>query len=301
MNFSELLPSNEWTALEHQGDVIAEVWFKPEREPFTLLFRILREQFEVDDLSQQLTIEDLLKAANIRNEEVEFWQHGDEFHSGMDGTNPELTRLLPPPPPDATHLTVRVRLKPPGRPAARDEGGEQEVPPEMWQALEARWKTILGLEASIESLRLSMDGVRSEMEAAFKKSLNVEEKVHALQADVAQWNKSKSRVHYALPKVREFIHRATWALGVPERKRMEELVRNHIEPQIPYPRMEEIREQLEHLLKDRQVLFGQGNTVSQECRGIIAEIQRALGTLQRNAADRARKERSAKREKGKYF
>jgi len=185
--------------------------------------------------------------------------------------------------------------------AARGESGQPGVPPEKWQALEALWKAILGLEASIESLRLSMDGLRAELEAAFKKSLTVEDKVHALQADVAQWTKAKSRVHYALPKVREFIHRATWAAGVPERKRLEEVVRTHIEPRVPFPEVDQVREQLEHLQKDRQVLFGQGNTVSQECRAISAEIQRALSTLQRNAADRARKERSARREKGKYF
>jgi uncharacterized protein YoxC len=185
--------------------------------------------------------------------------------------------------------------------AVHDESGQPDVPPDKWQALEALWKAILGLEASIESLRLSMDGLRAELEAAFKKSLTVEDKVHALQADVAQWTKAKSRVHYALPKVREFIHRATWAAGVPERKRLEEVVRTHIEPRVPFPEVDQVREQLEHLQKDRQVLFGQGNTVSQECRAISAEIQRALSTLQRNAADRARKERSARREKGKYF
>src|SRR5687767_12402757 len=93
---------------------------------------------------------------------------------------------------------------------------EPEVPLEKWQALEAVWTTILGLETSIDTLRMSLDSVRSEMEAAFRKSLNVEEKVHALQADVAQWTKAKNRVHYALPKVREFIHRATWAQATPE-------------------------------------------------------------------------------------
>ena len=178
---------------------------------------------------------------------------------------------------------------------------EQDVPPEQWQALEALWKTILGLEAGIETLRQNTEGLRAEMEAAFKKSLTVEEKVHALQADVAQWNRAKSRIHYALPKAREFIHRATWALGVPERKRLEELVRSHIEPRVPLPQMDEIREQLEHLQKDRQVLFAQGNAVGQECRGIVAEIQRALSALQRNAADNARRKRDAKRQKGKNF
>jgi hypothetical protein len=178
---------------------------------------------------------------------------------------------------------------------------EQEVPPEKWQALEALWKTILGLEAGIESLRLSVDGLRAEMEAAFKKSLVVEEKVHALQSDVAQWTKAKGRIHYAVPKAKEFIHRATWASGLPERKRLEEIFRIHIEPRVPLPQMDEVREQMEHLQKDRQVLFAQGNSVSQECRSILAEIQRALGTLQRNAAENARKKRSAGREKRKPF
>jgi uncharacterized protein YoxC len=301
VNFSEQVPSNEWAALEHMGEEIAEAWFKPENEGSTLVFRVSQNRFQVADISQQLTVEDLLKAAAIANEEVESWQLGDESHSGMGGTNPELRRLLPPPPAGATHLIVYVRLKPSAQAAAGNESGEPEVPPEKWQALDACWRTILGLEASIDSLRQSMEGLRAEMEAAFKKSLTVEEKIHALQADVAQWNKAKNRVHYALPKVREFIHRATWATAVPERKRLEELVRKHIEPRVWLPEMDRVRERLEHLQKDRQVLFAQGNAVCQECRGLTAEIQRALSTLQRNAADRARQKRSAGREKGKHL
>lgn len=177
----------------------------------------------------------------------------------------------------------------------------EQLPPEQWQALEALWKTILGLEASIDSSRLGMEGVRGEMETAFRRSMTVEEKVHGLQSDVAQWNKAKNRVHYALPKAREFVHRATWAVATPERKRLEEIVKNHIEPRVPLPDVDQVREQLEHLQKDRQVLFAQGNAVLQECRGIIAEIQRAAGTLQRNAADNARRKREASRQKGKFF
>jgi len=301
VNFTEQVPSNEWTPLKHMGGGIAEAWFKPDGEPLTLMFRVPQDRFEIADITQLLTIEDLLQAVAIPNEEVDSWQFGDESHLGMNGTNPELRRLLPPPPPDATHLTVHVRLKPPEPAAAGQIRCEQDVPPETWQALEACWRGILGLETSIDTLRLSMDSVRLEMEAAFKKTLTVEEKVHALQADVAQWNKAKNRVHYALPKAREFIHRATWALGVPERKRLEEVHKNHIEPRIPFPQMDQVREQLGHLQKDRQVLFAQGSSVFQECRGLLAEIQRAASTLQRNAADRAREKRSAGREKGKHL
>lgn len=193
-----------------------------------------------------------------------------------------------------------------GQPLAEPESDSQrenEAHDELTkklQMLEARWKTILGLEAGIESMRLSMEGLRIEMENAYKKSLNVEDKVHALQSDVAQWTKAKNRVHYALPKVREFVHKATWALGIPERKELEAIFKNYIEPQIPFPELDKVPEQLDFLQKDRQILAAQGNAVCQECRGICAEIQRAVSTLQKNAAAKAREKRDAKREKGKY-
>jgi hypothetical protein len=288
-------------SLTHLGEEIAEAWFMPEGEGFTVVFLVPHDRLETADASRRVTVETLLKAAAISNDEVESWRLGHVPHSGADGADPELSHPLPPPPPDEALLTVYVRLKPPARAAAGDDSREQEIPLEKWQALEALWRAILGLEASIDASRLSMDGLRAEMEAAFKKTLTVDEKLHALQADVAQWNKAKGRIHYALPKVREFIHRATWALALPERKRLEDIFRNHIEPRNPLPEVDRVREQLEHLQKDRQVLFAQGNAVYQECRGTLAEIQRALSSLQRNAADRARQKRSAGREKGKYF
>ena len=235
MNSTEQVASNEWLAVEHVWEEIAEAWFKPTGEGATFMFRVPLNRLQDSDLSRRLTIEDLLTAAVISNDEVKSWRVGDFSHDGMDGTNPELKLPLPPPPLDATHLTVHVLLKPPAQAVVSDESTEHEVPPEKWQALEALWRSILGLEVSIDTLRLSMDGLRGEMESAFKKSLGVEEKVHALQADVVQWNKAKSRIHYALPKLREFIHRATWASAVPERKRLEELVTNYIEPRIALP------------------------------------------------------------------
>ena len=301
VNVSEPVSSTEWTALALQGEGVVEVRFEPEGGRSTLVFRIPRSRFQVSDLSQQLTVEDLLRAADVANGDVESWQFRDETHFGMDGTNLELKRVLPPPPPDETHLTVSARLKPPAPAAGRSEGLDQEVSPETWQALDALWRSVLGLEASIDTLRLGLEGLRIELEAAFRKTLTVEEKVHALQADVAQWTKAKNRIHFALPKVREFIHRATWASAAAERKRLEELVRTHIEPRVPLPELDEVRAQLGHLQKDRQVLFAQGNSVYQEGRGILAEIQRVVSTLQRNAADRARQKRSAGREKGKHL
>jgi hypothetical protein len=301
VNFSDQPPSKQWAALKYRGEKIAEVWFKPEGEPFALTFRIPQKSFQIPGMGQQLTAENLLKAVAIATEEVESWRHGDVSHSGMNGSNPELGNPVPPPPQDVTHLDIYVRLKPPPQAVARDESGELEIPSAKWQDLEARWNAILGLEATMDTLRISMEGLRAEMEASWKKTLTTEEKLHALRADVGQWNKAKNRVHHALPKVREFIHRSIWATGSPERKKLEELYKNHIRPHIPVPQMDKVLEQLENLQKDRQILSAHGVTVYHECKCISAEVQGALRTLQSNAAANAYKKKGATGAKGKFF
>jgi uncharacterized protein YoxC len=288
VNFSEQPPSKQWAVLKYRGEQFAEVWFKPEGEPFALTFRIPQESFHVPGLAQLLTIANLLNAVGIATEEVESWRH--------DGASPsELSHPLPPPPQDGTHLNLFVSVKRPPQAAAPQESREPEVPEAKWQDLEARWNAILGLEATIDTLRISMEALRSEMEASTRKTLTTEEKVHALNADVAQWNKAKSRINYSLPKVREFIHRATWAKGTPERKQLEDLFENHIQPRIPFSHMDKVGEQLDSLLKDRQVLSAHGVSVHQECKSISADVQGALRTLQSNAAANATKKRGADR------
>jgi hypothetical protein len=64
--------------------------------------------------------------------------------------------------------------------------------------------------------------------------------------------------------------------------------------------MDKVPEQLEYLLKDRQVLSAHGVTVYQECTSIAADIQGALRTLQSNAVANARKKMAAARAKGKF-
>jgi hypothetical protein len=298
---SEPVPSDDWAAVEHLWDDVAEAWFRLEGGRPMFRFRVPRDRFRPADAGPGPTLGTLLGAACIPAEEVESWHLGDAPHPGGDETAPEPGDPLPPPPSGVTHLTVYVRLRSPARPDAQDAGGVPDVSAEHWQAFDALWKAILGLEAGIDAARLGADGLRAELEAAFRRPLAAEEKLHALQADVAQWTRAKARLHHALPKVREFVHRATWAAATPERKRLGEIVREHVEPRVPLPRLDHVRERLEHLQKDRQVLAAQGTAVAHECRGILAEVQRALGTLQRNAADRARQKRSAGREKGKHF
>jgi len=173
------------------------------------------------------------------------------------------------------------------------ESSEPEIVAAKCQDMESRWKAILGLEASIDVLRISMEGVRTEMEASTRRMLTAEEKLNALAADVVQWNKAKSRVHYALPKAGEFIHRAIWAKGTPERKRLDEFFKNPIGPHLPLPEIDQVLEELQIWRKDRQVFSAQGATVHQECKSIVADVESALRTLRSNAAARPSKKKGA--------
>jgi hypothetical protein len=139
------------------------------------------------------------------------------------------------------------------------------------------------------------------LETAWAKTLTPEEKLHALRGDVAQWTKAKNRIHFALPKVREFVHRATWAMGTPERKKLGELFEDPLGADSPVLEMDQVPEQLDNLLKDRQILTAHGVAVHQECKTISADIQGALRTLQSNAAGNARRKRDANRAGGKFF
>jgi hypothetical protein len=294
VNFAEHPPSTEWAALKYRGETIAEVWFKPEGEPFALTFRVPPPSIHLPGLDQLLTAENLLGAVGLTAAEVESWRH--------DGASPaELGHPLPPPAPGVAHLHLYVHLKPSLPAVAPSESGEPEISEEKWQDLEGRWNAIETVETTLECLRLRMVGLQSELEASTRKMLTPDEKVHALNADVAQWNKAKNRVHYVVPKAKEFIHRATWAMGTPERKMLGELFKEHERPHVPLAQMTKVRELLESLLKDRQVLSAQGVTVSQECQTVLAEVQGALRTLQSNAAANARNSREKDRKKGKYF
>ena len=301
MNFSEQPPSKQWAALKYRGEKFAEVWFKPEDQPFALAFRIPQESFQIPGIGELLTTENLLTAVGVAAAEVESWRHEGASSSGANGSNSELGRPLPPPSPDVAHLNLHVRLMPPSRAVASNEVREPEIPEAKWQDLEARWKAILEWEASMDTLRISMESLRAEMEASSRRTLTTDEKLHALNADVAQWNKAKSRVLYALPKVREFIHRSTWATGAPERKKLEELFKGRIRPRIPFPQVDQVAAQLEDLLKDWQALSAHGTSVYHECKSVAADVQGALRTLQGSAAANATKQRGATIAKGKFF
>ena len=299
MDFSEQLPSKQWAALKYRGDRFAEVWFKPMGESFGLTFRIPKESFLIPGMGEQLTIANLLKAVAIVPEDVESWRHGDVSQSGMHGSNPNFRNALPPPL-DVTHLDIYVRLKPPPESVACNESSGPQISSARWQDLENRWKSILGLEATMDTLRISVEGLLTEMENLRKKPMTIEEKTYAPRADLAQWNKAKSRVHNAVPKMKDFIHRSIWAIGSPERKQLEELYNDHIQPRVAFPRIDEVLKQLEELRKDRQVLSAHGATVYQECRGISAELQGALRTLQNNTAN-AQKKKGATGSNRRHF
>ncbi|HQR08900.1 MAG TPA: hypothetical protein PLN21_18915 [Gemmatales bacterium] len=208
---------------------------------------------------------------------------------------------LPAPPPHVPHLYLQVKMLLPVQEDVPDVGS---VPAEImakWQKLEARWNTILVLEVNIDTMRVRMESLRGELESASNKSLTSEEKLHAMNADVAQWTKAKSRARFAVPKIKEYVHRATWALGAPERRKIEDLFKNRTPQPSIYSELDSIHDLLENLFKDRQILSAQGVTGYQEGKNSSADVQAAYRTLQANARTNELKKRAATRAKNSSF
>ncbi len=299
MSFSDQIPSKQWAALKFRGEKIAEVWFKPEGEPLSLVFRVPASSFQAQEIGQRLTTEALLKAVDITADEVESWRYGEVFDSAQVRANSELSDLIPQPPQEATHLEIHVRLKSPVQEATDGVSSEPATTPAEWHDLEARWKAVMGFEAALDATRKSVEGIRAELQAASRKMLTADEKVNALAADIGLWNKAKNRAHYSVPKANEFIHRATWAAGTPERKRLGELFKKHDGTQPILPPADQVSQELEILRKDLLVLSAQGVTVYQECKAVLADVEGTLRRVQVNAAVRASKKKGGTGAKGK--
>ncbi len=298
MNISEKPRSTQWATLSYRGESFAEVWFKPENAPFGLTFRLPQKSFAHPSISPLLTIENLLKAVGLAVTDVESWRYEDDTHSEIAGYHAELQQPLPPLPPDVTQLHLHVNMKSLIQEAVPTEPDEPKQTQAKWQELVTRWNTILGIEVTIDTLRQRMESLRSELESSSNKSLSADEKLNALNADVAQWNKAKSRARYVVPRLKEFIHRATWVMGTPERKKLEESFKKDAES---LDNLAELDHELQILFKDRQILSAQGVTGYQEGRASCDDIQKCYSALQRNAASNAVKKRVATRAKGKSF
>jgi len=87
-----------------------------------------------------------------------------------------------------------------------------------WQDRELHWKIILGLEAAVDTMRIEMEALQIENGSLADEDIDDRRKDHALRADIARWNKAKHRVLFQLPKLKEFIHRAVWALSSPRKE-----------------------------------------------------------------------------------
>lgn len=298
MNFPSQVPSTQWATLSFRGEAFAEVWFKPASMPNGLTFRIPQATFHHPAISPHLTLGNLLKAIGLDADAVQSWRTADETENEIANYHAELFLPLPPLPTNTPQLYLQVLIK---QPVSTEETPASSDPTQAlikWQELQARWNTILGMEVTIDTLRQRMESLRGEIESESARAMSTDEKINAMNADVAQWNKAKSRARYVLPRIKEYIHRATWVLGTPERKNLDEIFRKDAECPV---NLAELDRELQILLKDRQILAAQGTTCHHEGRSSCDEIKNSHQTMHRNAAANAVKKRAITRAKGKTY
>src|SRR5262245_31710179 len=102
-------PSKQWASLKFRGERFADVWIKPEGDPFALTFRIPQESFELSGVGPHLTLANLLMAVGTQPDEVESWRVNDELQNA----NLDVHQVLSAPAQDVRHLDLHVRIKQP--------------------------------------------------------------------------------------------------------------------------------------------------------------------------------------------
>jgi hypothetical protein len=149
----------------------------------------------------------------------------------------------------------------------------------MWQELEARWKAVLHLEITIDNLRISSKDLLAKMAVLLQRTLPAEEKANYPAADLVQWIKAQTRVHFTLPKLKDFIRRATCATDTPQRTRFHEFFESADGFSTSAREMDHILEELEGMRKRLEVLSTRGWTVCSEGQSVSADLQGALKRL----------------------
>jgi len=166
-----------------------------------------------------------------------------------------------------------------------------------WQEPESRWKTILGLEASIDDLRTGIERLCAELEASLRTTLTTEEKLHAVAVDGSEWTKAKSRIQIGLPKAKDFILRAKSAKGTPERRHLGDFFKSAPGVSVPV----QIEQALDVLRKTSQLLYAQGVAVSYECKSVSVDVRGVLTRLQNHSATRRAQKMLANRAQRKWI
>ncbi len=270
--FASRMPSTAWEplALPGSGEHLLWLWFRPPHLPHGVLVR-LPPNFETYAGRLQLTPRSILALLGLDASSLAAWFvfGSPGLPAALDlplpavpaGLPPELafvahTMPLPTYPamqPMSPQPAVAVPAGPTAVPASVPAAGSAD---QLLARIDSEWTTSITLERQLSGLRKKVSSLLGKL-SALDKGLTPEERLHADNADVKDWEEARRWLRDVSSRAQRYVkeHDIGITSMAGRRRSLEETYRTVVEPRQAQPGLESVLREFDAYRKSLQTLL----------------------------------------------
>ncbi|VAX37968.1 Mobile element protein [hydrothermal vent metagenome] len=243
--FEQRAPSTVWELLPATSSLPSSVWvwFKPTFAPQSLVFQIPDETWQQIP-PVQLTLRQLLQAAEVPVEKVLKWHLHGNIYEGMDGTNPLFDQIILPAEGGivpAINVSLQVSVPQSIAPSSLSPAVVIEKGVSEWmEEIEEDWNESLKLEAKLVLLRKQVVGLLSRLNS-LNRELTTEEQLCGDRQDLTEWQDARRWLRDSIGRLSRLMKELDIGITSPAGKRsgFEQIYEQHILPRQPFEGLEQ--------------------------------------------------------------
>ncbi len=249
MMFEQRSPSTQWEPipLVPGGPFSLWGWFKPAHAPASVALRTPPELWRNPDIVPHLTVRQLAEATGI--DWLHSWMVYGQPYVVDERTEPLLDMPIPTPPAGIDPLVVLWTHPVPAAvaspvvgsvlPAASIASGVLPAgvdPTPMFEQIEYYWTAVLQIESDVRRARMQLEQAVGKL-ASLNRDLNTEEALAADTLDKKEWQDTRRWLRDCMGGLSRSIKEIDVGTlsGAGQRHRFEDLIKNFVQPRIPFP------------------------------------------------------------------
>jgi hypothetical protein len=252
--FAERLPSVGWeyVALPTNPPLQLLVWYKPSHLPTAIVLQVPPESvlYQIG-----FTIRHVLQALGLTPTAVPMCSLFGYSFSGDNGTSAFFDHLVTGPTPGADPNIViyvdtpRMAAAPPQ--SAASDGRDREI----FKSLERDWKTCSQAERQLAGLTKQLQDMQTRLNT-MNRDLGPDERMFSDRADIDDWRDARRFLREAATRLSKYIKEMMAGETVYAGKRawFEQIHREYVATQTPFPGMAEARSEFEYFRRTLQNL-----------------------------------------------
>ncbi len=258
MMFEQRPPSTQWepVPLVPNGPFSLWGWFKPAHAPTSVALRTPPELWQNPAIVSLLTVRHLAEATGI--DWLHSWMVYGQSYVVDERTEPFLEMTLPVPPagvdplvvlwmhPEAVAVPAAAPLLPvagslpvAGRlPAASLASGVLPLgvdPGPLFEQIEYYWSAVLQIESDVRRVRMQLEQAVGKL-ASLNRDLSTDEALAADTLDKKEWQDTRRWLRDCMGGLSRSIKEIDVGTlsGAGQRHRFEDLIKNYVQPRIPF-------------------------------------------------------------------